>query len=76
MPSSNPAEFAASLDSQLASVPLEERLRIVAGLDGRAVFTTSLGIEDQVITAAIGLGAFRPRCRRSRPVACSRKPWI
>lgn len=56
MPSSNPAELAASLDSQLASVPLEERLRIVAGLDGRAVFTTSLGIEDQVITAAIGLG--------------------
>lgn len=56
MPSSNPAEFAASLDSQLAFVPLEERLRIVAGLDGRAVFTTSLGIEDQVITAAVGLG--------------------
>ncbi|QEE47967.1 phosphoadenylyl-sulfate reductase [Rhizobium sp. WL3] len=58
MPSSSPAELAASLDRQLASVPLQERLRIVAGLDGRAVFTTSLGIEDQVITAAIGLGRF------------------
>ncbi|MFN3636678.1 MAG: hypothetical protein ACK4UZ_13200, partial [Rhizobium rhizophilum] len=51
MPSSSPAELAASLDRQLASAPLQERLRIVAGLDGRAVFTTSLGIEDQVITA-------------------------
>lgn len=56
MPSPSPAEFAASLDRQLAAVPLQERLRLVAGLDGRAVFTTSLGIEDQVITAAIGLG--------------------
>ncbi len=30
------------------------RLKLVASLGGRAVFTTSLGIEDQVITAAIG----------------------
>ncbi|MCL6706328.1 phosphoadenylyl-sulfate reductase [Pseudomonas sp. R2.Fl] len=55
MPPRNAAEFAASLDTQLAAAPLTERLRIVAGLEGRAVFTTSLGIEDQVITAAIGL---------------------
>jgi thioredoxin-dependent adenylylsulfate APS reductase len=55
MPPRNTAEFAASLDTQLATVPLTERLRIVAELEGRAVFTTSLGIEDQVITAAIGL---------------------
>ncbi len=37
MPSSSAAEFANSLDSQLASLSLEERLRMVAGLDGRAV---------------------------------------
>ena len=52
---SNAAAFAASLDSQLAELDLSARLRLVAGLEGRAVFTTSLGIEDQVITAAIGL---------------------
>ncbi len=52
---SNAAAFAASLDAQLAELDLSERLRLVAGLEGRAVFTTSLGIEDQVITAAIGL---------------------
>ncbi|QLF69725.1 phosphoadenylyl-sulfate reductase [Peteryoungia desertarenae] len=47
--------MAAELDRELSELSLTERLRIVAGLDGRAVFTTSLGIEDQVITAAIGL---------------------
>jgi phosphoadenosine phosphosulfate reductase len=52
---SNSAAFAASLDSQLAELDLSARLRLVASLDGLAVFTTSLGIEDQVITAAIGL---------------------
>lgn len=52
---SNPAAFAASLDSQLAELDLSARLRLVSSLDGLAVFTTSLGIEDQVITAAIGL---------------------
>ena len=52
---SHAAAFAASLDAQLADLDLNERLRLVAGLEGRAVFTTSLGIEDQVITAAIGL---------------------
>ncbi len=44
----------ASLDETLASLDLAGRLAFVAALGGRAVFTTSLGIEDQVITAAIG----------------------
>ncbi|UHS55878.1 phosphoadenylyl-sulfate reductase [Agrobacterium vaccinii] len=44
----------ASLDKTLATLDLAGRLGFVAGLGGRAVFTTSLGIEDQVITAAIG----------------------
>lgn len=46
-------QHATALDAQLAALGLTERLALVAGL-GRAVFTTSLGIEDQVITAAIG----------------------
>lgn len=44
-----------ALDRQLADLDLSQRLALIAGLSGRAVFTTSLGIEDQVITAAIGL---------------------
>ncbi|OLP53093.1 phosphoadenosine phosphosulfate reductase [Rhizobium rhizosphaerae] len=48
------AAEAALLDRQLAPLSLAERLALVGSLDGRAVFTTSLGIEDQVITAAIG----------------------
>ncbi|MCO6186769.1 phosphoadenylyl-sulfate reductase [Rhizobium sp. L1K21] len=47
-------ETATSLDSQLAALDLAGRLQLVASLGGRAVFTTSLGVEDQVITAAIG----------------------
>ncbi|MBN7807096.1 phosphoadenylyl-sulfate reductase [Agrobacterium rosae] len=43
-----------SLDNTLADLDLAGRLAFIAGLGGRAVFTTSLGIEDQVITAAIG----------------------
>lgn len=43
-----------SLDEALASLDLTGRLSFIAGLGGRAVFTTSLGIEDQVITASIG----------------------
>ena len=48
-------QTAAALDEQLAALDLAGRLALVANLGGRAVFTTSLGIEDQVITAAIGL---------------------
>jgi len=45
---------AEALNDKLAGLDLAGRLALVAGLGGRAVFTTSLGIEDQVITAAIG----------------------
>lgn len=55
MTAQNPAQDAETLDATLAGLDLTARLRLVAELGGRAVFTTSLGIEDQVITAAIGL---------------------
>lgn len=45
------------LDTQLAALDLAGRLRLASGI-GHTVFTTSLGIEDQVITAAIGAGEF------------------
>lgn len=41
------------LADELGSLDLEARLQRVARFAGRKVFTTSLGIEDQVITAAI-----------------------
>jgi phosphoadenosine phosphosulfate reductase len=47
------AALAAELNSGLASLDLAGRLSAAAEL-GQAVFTTSLGIEDQVIAAAIG----------------------
>jgi len=50
----NLIEEAGTLNSRLAALDLAGRLSLVAGLGGRAVFTTSLGIEDQVITAEIG----------------------
>jgi len=49
----NLAEIAATLDAQFEKLDLAARLSLAASL-GRAVFTTSLGVEDQVITAAIG----------------------
>ncbi|MDX8323166.1 phosphoadenylyl-sulfate reductase [Agrobacterium tumefaciens] len=52
--SANASADTASLDATLAGLDLAGRLSFIAGLGGRAVFTTSLGIEDQVITAAIG----------------------
>ncbi|MCJ8517449.1 phosphoadenosine phosphosulfate reductase [Pseudorhizobium tarimense] len=48
------ADIAAGLDAQFERLDLAGRLSLAAEL-GRAVFTTSLGIEDQVITAAIGI---------------------
>jgi phosphoadenosine phosphosulfate reductase len=45
---------AKALNETLEGLDLAGRLALVASLDGRAVFTTSLGIEDQVITAVIG----------------------
>lgn len=50
----NPIEEAEALADKLSGLDLAGRLSFVAGLGGRAVFTTSLGIEDQVITAEIG----------------------
>ncbi len=44
---------AAQIALHLSNHDLEDRLQKVAGLAGRKVFTTSLGIEDQVVTAAI-----------------------
>lgn len=41
------------LADELSSLDLEARLQRVARFAGRKVFTTSLGIEDQIITAAI-----------------------
>lgn len=49
----DPATLAAMLDVELPRLDLAGRLALVART-GRAVFTTSLGIEDQVIAAAIG----------------------
>lgn len=45
---------ASALNKQLESLDLAGRLALVDGLEGKVVFTSSLGIEDQVITAAIG----------------------
>lgn len=42
-----------TLTRRLEPRSLEDRIRLVAGLEGHKVFTTSLGIEDQVVTAAI-----------------------
>lgn len=49
---------AADLNAEFSQLGLERRLRLAAELGGlgkRTVFTTSLGIEDQVITAAIAI---------------------
>lgn len=49
------AQTAVSLNSRLAELDLAGRLALAASLGGRAVFTTSLGIEDQVITHGIAV---------------------
>lgn len=41
------------LNEKLAPLPLEQRIALIAAQSERAVFTTSLGIEDQVLTWAI-----------------------
>jgi phosphoadenosine phosphosulfate reductase len=53
----NPIQDAETLNAKLAGLDLAGRLSLAATL-GRAVFTTSLGIEDQVITAEIGTHRF------------------
>lgn len=45
-------DFAAALAADLAALPLEARIARIAEL-GTAVFTTSLGLEDQVLTSLI-----------------------
>ena len=52
MTTQQPPKDVSSLDAELALLDLAGRLALAAQL-GRAVFTTSLGIEDQLITAAI-----------------------
>ncbi|MDO1581371.1 phosphoadenylyl-sulfate reductase [Rhizobium oryzicola] len=52
MTTQQPPKDVSSLDAELASLDLAGRLALAAQI-GRAVFTTSLGIEDQLITAAI-----------------------
>jgi phosphoadenosine phosphosulfate reductase len=54
MTANNSIEDAVSLNATLAGLDLAGRLAHVAGLSGRVIFTTSLGIEDQIITAEIG----------------------
>jgi phosphoadenosine phosphosulfate reductase len=49
---------AESLNERMAGLSLAERLALAANLGGRVVFTTSLGIEDQVITHFIGQNRF------------------
>jgi phosphoadenosine phosphosulfate reductase len=49
---------AQSLNEQMAALDLAGRLSLAASLGGRVVFTTSLGIEDQVITHVIGENRF------------------
>jgi phosphoadenosine phosphosulfate reductase len=49
---------AQSLNEQMAGLDLAGRLSLAASLGGRVVFTTSLGIEDQVITHVIGENRF------------------
>jgi phosphoadenosine phosphosulfate reductase len=49
----SPKIFTEQLDQKLARLDLAGRLSLASEI-GHAVFTTSLGIEDQVITAAIG----------------------
>jgi phosphoadenosine phosphosulfate reductase len=52
-----PAE-AETLNQRMASLDAAGRLALAASLGGRVVFTTSLGIEDQVITHVIGQNRF------------------
>ncbi len=53
----NLSATAHSLNDTMKALDLAGRLALAASLGGRVVFTTSLGIEDQVITHAIGTDA-------------------
>jgi phosphoadenosine phosphosulfate reductase len=54
----NHSADASSLNEQMEKLDLAGRLALAASLGGRVVFTTSLGIEDQVITHVIGTHRF------------------
>lgn len=54
----NLSNDAQTLNEQMAALDLAGRLSLAASLGGRVVFTTSLGIEDQVITHVIGQNRF------------------
>lgn len=54
----NLATEAQSLNAQMQDLDLAGRLSLAASLGGRVVFTSSLGIEDQVITHVIGTNRF------------------
>lgn len=45
----------AGLNAEFAALGLERRLRLATQLGRHAVFTTSLGVEDQVVTAAAAI---------------------
>ena len=53
MPSGHAIHIEARPIPDLSGLTLAERLRVLAGDAANAVFTTSLGIEDQVLTAAL-----------------------
>ncbi len=58
------AARAESLASEMAGLGLQDRIRLVEReVPGRLVFTTSLGIEDQVLTHAIALSKGGPKER-------------
>ena len=57
---SRPADVAA-LNAEFAVLGLEWRLRLAVQLGRNAVFTTSLGLEDQVVTAAIAIARLQVR---------------
>jgi phosphoadenosine phosphosulfate reductase len=56
MNAANLSTAAQSLNDEMQRLDLSGRLELASRLGGRVVFTTSLGIEDQVITHAIGSG--------------------
>ena len=49
-------QLATELGAKLEGLSLDERLVLIAARFPKAVFTTSLGLEDQVITHSIAAG--------------------
>ncbi len=57
MPTGPAIDTDPALSAEYADMPLVERLGLLASGRKNAVFTTSLGIEDQVLTAALSIAA-------------------